>query len=263
MSLAEGARRVVETTRDRNVPFMAASFAHYAFASLVPLLILVLAVLSYLGLAGAFVGLVRSSLSSSGAAVLERVLTAQRGRGIAGVAGLLLALWSGLKVFRGLATAFAAVYDVGTHPSLLEELKDGVVVLGLALLAFVLLASTGFALTFVSFGIPYPRLVGNLLAVAVVTVLFVPVYYVLPPVPVTVGHALSGSVFAAVGVVLLQVAFTYYAGQASRYATYGFLGAVLLFVLFLYFAGIILLLGAVLNVVIQRPTPRATLQRRR
>jgi membrane protein len=242
---------------------MAASFAHYAFASLVPLLLLAMVALSYLGLAGAFVDLVRSSLSASGATLLERALTAERGRGIAGAAGLLLSLWSGLKVFRGLSTAFARVYDAGSDPSLFDELKDGVVVLGLVLLAFGLLAGTGLALAFVTFGVPYPRLVGNLLAVVAVAVALLPVYYVLPPVPVTLRHVLPGTAFAAVGVVLLQVGFTYYAGEASRYAAYGLLGAVLLFVLFLYFAGIVLLLGAVLNVAIERPTPRATLTKRR
>lgn len=263
MSFADDARRVVGTTRDRNVPFMAASFAHYALASLVPLLLVALAALSYLGAAEAFVAAIRSYLSPSGATVLERALTGGSGRGVAGVAGFLLALWSGLKVFRGLSTAFAEVYDTKSDPSLVQQLKDGVVVFGLILLAFGLLATTGLALTFGSFRIPYPRLVGNVLAVVVVAVALLPLYYVLPPIPVTVRHALPGTVFAAVGVVLLQVAFTYYAGQASRYAAYGILGAILLFVLFLYFAGIVLLIGAVLNVVIERPTPRATMERRR
>ena len=68
----------------------------------------------------------------------------------------------------------------------------------------------------------------------------------------TVGHALPGAVVAAVGWVLLQVGFYYYAGSASRYAAYGFLGAVLLFVTFLYLGAIVLLVGVVLNVALER-----------
>ena len=263
MSVVGDARRVIDTTRDRNVPFMAASFAHYALASLIPLLLVAVAVLSYVGAADAFIAAVRSSLSSGGATVLERVLAGSRGRGVAGAVGFVLALWSGLKVFRGLSTAFAEVYDTGSDPSLLQQVEDGVIVLGLVLLAFGLLAGTALALTFGSFPVPYPRLVGNLLAVVAVAVAFLPLYYVLPPVPVTVRHVLPGTVFAAVGIVVLQAAFTFYAGRAGRYAAYGILGAIVLFVLFLYFAGIVILVGAVLNVVLERPTPLATMHRRR
>lgn len=260
MSLTTDARRVVATVRDRNVPFMAASFAHYALASLIPLLLVALALLSYFGAAGALVDVLRQNLSSSGAQVVERILQAESGRGVAGGIGLVLALWSGLKVFRGLSTAFAQVYDTVSEPSLVEQVKKGLLVLGIFLLAFGLLATTGVVLATVNFEVPVPRLFGNLLAVLALVLAFLPLYYVLPPVPVTVRHALPGTLFAAVGWVLLQVGFSYYTQAAGKYAAYGIVGAILLFVLFLYFGGIVLLVGAVVNVVIDRATPKASLR---
>ncbi|ESP89242.1 ribonuclease BN [Candidatus Halobonum tyrrellensis G22] len=254
---------MVDTARDREITFMAASFAHYALASLIPLFVVVIALLSYVGAAGAVVSAVESNVPESVAGVLQPLLSAEAGHGAAGVVGLLLALWSGLKVFRGLSTAFAEVYDTGDTPSLVDELKDGVVVLGLILLAFVLLSATSIALTYGSFEVPFPRVVGNLTALVVVAVALLPLYYVLPPVPVTVRHTLPGAVFTAVGWLLLQIAFRIYASGATRYQAYGLLGALVLFVLFLYFAGIILLVGAVVNVVLARPTPLATLPRKR
>jgi membrane protein len=119
------------------------------------------------------------------------------------------------------------------------------------LLAGVVLPSTvAVSLSFVGFWAPYPTLLGDVLALVVLVPAFVPLYYVLPPTPVTVRHAIPGAVFAAVGWVLLQVAFFHYAGSAGRYAAYGFLGAVLLFVTFLYFGAIVLLAGVVLNLVV-------------
>lgn len=263
MNIVEDARRVFDTARDREVPFKAASFAHYALASLVPLLIVVLAVFSYLGVADTFASMLQSRVPSNVGQILQRVLTAENGRGVAGLIGLLLALWSGLKVFRGLSVAFTDVYDVGADPTLFEKFRDGTIVLGLVLLAFGVLTATGIILRYASVPVPFPRLVGNVVAVIAILISLLPLFYVLPPVPVTVRQILPGATFAAVGWVLLLVAFTIYAGQAGKYAVYGFLGAILLFILFLYFGGIVLLVGAVINVVLERPTPLARLHRRR
>ena len=242
---------------------MAASFAHYALASLIPLFVVAVAVLSYFGAAGTVVQAIQANVPESVAGVVQPLLSADSGHGAAGVLGFLFALWSGLKVFRGLDTAFAEVYDTGDTPSLTKELKDAVIVLGLILLAFVLLAGTSVAVTYGSFNVPLPGVVGNVITLVVLFVAFLPLYYVLPPMPVTVRHPLPGAAFAAVGWLVLQIVFRSYASSASRYQAYGILGAVVLFVLFLYFAGIVLLVGAVINVVVDRPTPLATLPRKR
>ena len=263
MTIPNDVRRVVDTSRDREITFMAASFAHYALASLIPLFVVAVAILSLFGAAGTVVQAIQSNVPENAAGVVEPLLSANAGHGAAGVLGLAFTLWSGLKVFRGLSTAFAEVYDTGDTPSLVQELKDGIVVLGLILVAFVLLAGTSVAVTYGSFGVPFPAVIGDLIALLVLTLAFLPLYYVLPPVPVTVGHALPGAVFAAVGWLVLQIAFRFYASNASRYQAYGILGALVLFVLFLYFAGIVLLVGAVVNVVRDRPTPLATLPRER
>lgn len=251
MKVIDAAREVVRIAREDNLVFMAASVAFYAIASIVPLLTIALAVLSAFGATDLLIEALRSTLSPSGQEVLERVLSNTRGRAAAGVVGFLLALWSGMKVFRGLSIAFNEVYDVSSTRSVVDHLWKSLLVLGLLLGALVLLSTVSVALTYVRFGVPYPTLLGNLLALAVLALAFLPVYYVLPPVSVSVRHALPGTVVAAVGWVVLQVVFFYYSGSAGSYAAYGFLGAVLLFVTFLYFGAIVLLAGAVLNVVLE------------
>lgn len=252
MSPIGAGRDVVRIVREENVPFMAASIAYYTIA---------LVVLSALGATDLLVDAIRSSVSASNQEVVDRLLTSTRGRGAAGIVGLLLALWSGSKVFRGVSIAFDEVYDASSDDSFLEGVGKSLLVFGMILGGIVLLSATSVVLTYVQFRVPYPTLLGNAFALLALVVAFLPLYYVLPPVSVTVRHALPGTVFAALGWVLLQVAFFYYAGSAGQYAAYGLLGAVLLFITFLYLAGIVLLIGAVLNTVLEvgptvTPSPR-------
>ena len=251
MSVAETGRRIVDIVREENVPFMAASIAYYTIASVIPLLTVALVVLSVFGATDLLVGALRSGLSESGEEVLGRILTNTNGRGVAGTLGFLLAIWSGSKVFRGVSIAFDEVYQGSRDDSLPKQVGKSLLVFGLLVGGIVLLSATSVALTYVRLSLPYPTLAGNSLALLALVVGFLPLYYVLPPVSVSVRHALPGTVLAAVGWVLLQVAFFYYVGTAGKYAAYGFLGAVLLFVTFLYLAGIVLVLGAVLNVVLE------------
>jgi membrane protein len=254
MSALETARDVVRIVREENVPFMTASIAYYTIASVIPLLTIALVVLSMFDATDLLIDALRSSLSSSGEEVVTRVLTNTTGRGAAGVLGLLLTVWSGSKVFRGISTAFDELYGESVDDSLFEQVKKSLLVLGLFLGALVLLSTLSITLTYVRLSVPYPTLLGNALVLLVLVGAFLPLYYVLPPVSVSVRQALPGTVFAAFGWVLLQVAFFYYAGSAGKYAAYDLLGAVLLFITLLYLAGIVLLVGAVLNVVLGSET---------
>jgi membrane protein len=250
MSVVDTGRSIIGIFREENVPFMAASIAYYTVASIIPLLTVTLVVLSVFGATDLLVDALRASLSGSGEDVMNQFLTSTRGRGAAGVVGLLLAVWSGSKVFRGVSIAFDELYDDSADDSLVEQIQKSLLVFGLMLGAIVLLSTVTIALTYVQLSIPYPTLLGNLLALLTLVAVFLPLYYILPPVSVSVRHALPGTVLAALGWVLLQVAFFYYAGSAGSYAAYGLLGAVLLFVTSLYFGAIVLLAGAVINVVV-------------
>lgn len=251
MALAETLRRVVRRAREEEIPFKAASIAFYAIASFVPLLLVALAVLSAVGAADTLVSVLRSSLSESGTDVLNTALRNTQGRSVAGVVGFLFTLWSATKIFRGLSIAFAGIYQEESDLTLLDEVKNSLVVLGFLLFVFAVLSATGVVLAYVPFQIPYPNLVWNAVAVLALVVGLLPLYYVLPPHSITVGQALPGTVLAAIGWVLLQFGFSYYARNAADYAAYGFLGAVLLFITFLYFAAIVLLAGATLNAVLE------------
>jgi len=92
-------REIVQTARDENVPFMGASIAYYAIASIVPLLALLLAALSTFGGTVTLLELLRTVLSENGQVILTELLENTRGHGATGTLSLVLVVWSGSKVF--------------------------------------------------------------------------------------------------------------------------------------------------------------------
>lgn len=258
MTVLQTVRDVVHVARDRELPFMAAAIAHYTLASLVPLLLLALALAAFVGSEATIESIIRERLgtvfSESGQRAVTDVLTSTEGVVGAGALSGLLALWSGSKVFRGLRVAFVEMYDVDTSPSFLEKLRDAVVVIGLLALVVGAMIVIGVVFSVVSLPIANQTFVGTVFLLVALIVGLLPIYYVLTPVNSSVRDVLPGTLLAAAGLVALQVVFVYYARYAGQYEALGALGGLLLFVTWLYFGGIIVLLGGALNYV-TRYTP--------
>jgi membrane protein len=136
------------------------------------------------------------------------------------------------------------------------QVKDGLIVLATVGLAAVLMHGLGVVLGQAArIGIPFIGVIGYVALVAGLVAVFMPLYYVMPPVEMTAREALPGTIVAAVGWLILQVGFQIYAANAGDYAAYGLLGAVLLFLTWLYFAAVLVLVGAVVNVVLAGRNP--------
>ena len=73
---------------------------------------------------------------------------------------------------------------------------------------------------------------------------------------VATGRTVLG-IFRETDVPFMAAGLAYYAGSAGKYAAYGLLGAVLLLVTFLYLAAVVLLVGAALNVAVDRDVVRS------
>jgi membrane protein len=188
MNATDVSREVVDILRTENVTFKAAAITYYALASFIPLLVVTLAVLSLFGAADTLVQALQSNLPQSGAEMLNQVLTGTQDHVAVGAIGLFVALWSAIKVFRGMIVAFDGIYRVGSDLSLLGQVEKSLLALGLLFLGFVLLAAVSVALTYVTFPIPFQTLVGNVVAVLALALAFLPLYHVLPPV-----RSLSGT----------------------------------------------------------------------
>lgn len=254
----EGAVAVLKTVVDviqaERISFIAASLAYYALISLLPLLLLVLVVGSLVGDPAAIDAVVRRLTITLGEDIGDLVgeaLTSASGRGGVTVASLLVFLWSGLKLFRGLDIAFSDVYGAPGPQSIFAQLKNAIVALSAVGAAVIVTVMLGTAISFVevdsvAFGFEV-ALVGSIGSVIVLSIAFLPLYYLLPGREVTIREVVPGTILAAIGWTALQTGFRIYAGFAGTYEAYGVLGGVLLLVTWFYFGGLILLVGAVLN----------------
>ena len=258
--IAPTVRSFVDTARDRDITFLAASFSYYAFVSLIPILILAVALSSLLGrsLVDPILAQIRT-ISPPLARLVRNALMNSSGRLTAGVVSFATLVWSAFKVFRGLANAFERVYDAAADVGIVEQLKDAVVVLVLVVVAAVVMAGVAALSRLFAGIIPFPNLVTFVGGFVGLFLVFLPVYYVMPPLQVSLRHVVPGAAFAAVGWAVLHAAFVYYVANAAQSSAYGVLGGILLFVTFLYFFGILLLAGAVLNVTLDRASPRSEL----
>ena len=247
--LVETARAVYRLTDERHLSFLAAAIAYYAFVSIVPLVVLSVAIATTVGgvpLADRVLDLAGGLLAPAGQELVRSAVTARTGLGGVTAIGLVVLVWGALKAFRALDRAFSLVYGTATD-SFAGSVVDAVVVLlavGAAAIA-VFAAGTVVAL------LPGPivRPLGSLGLALTLFVLFLPVYYRFPDAPLPVRAVLPGTALAAVGGTVLGAAFRVYAATFATTSIYGFLGAVLLALTWFYLGALVLLLGAAVNAV--------------
>jgi membrane protein len=256
-------RDIVRESQAKEVPFMAGSIAYSAFVSLLPLVLLLMIAASVLGgesLANHVQLVTESYLSPSGQSLLADSISQASGQAGLSILGLVVLLWGVLRVFRALDTAFSAIYDTQWKNDLTNQFKDGIVVLvslGAALLV-VLVAGVGIRLVS---NIAFPGPIDELLLVVGLSVVFLPIYYVFPDVNLSFRMILPGAVVAAIGWTLLNAGFGVYVIYSSTRELYGVIGGVILLITFLYFGALVILIGAVTNVVLmgrRPPTVRET-----
>jgi YihY family inner membrane protein len=246
-------REVVSVSRDREITFLAAAIAYYAFVSLLPALLLAVAVASTIGgesLVEQVLEIVDEFLTPAGRDSLKTALTSARGRSSATLLGVGVLVWSTLRVFKGLDLAFSQVYGTETTPSIVEQVaRAAVVLISIGIGVWVMIFVGG---VFAALIPPAWDVLGFGLLLVGLTTLFLPLYYFLPNAGLEVRDALPGAVLAAVGWVVLQWGFQVYAANATQFSLYGVVGGILLLVTWFYIAAILLLVGAAVNYVLAR-----------
>lgn len=249
--VVSSAKAVGEAFREKNVTFLAGSIAYNAFVSLVPILLFFVLVVAFFGTGwqDQILSTITQNVSPAIGDFIERLFATQADK-VTGssVVGFAVLVWSALKIFRGLDTAFSEIYEVEADNSIVDQIKDGVVVLVSLLLSIAaMIAATSVFGAFQGM-IPYlGALLPFLLALGLV-VAFFPIYYVFPDVDVSAREILPGVVVAAVGWALLQGLFQIYVAHSTAGGT-DIVTGIMLLLTWLYFTGVVLLLGAVINAV--------------
>ena len=252
MNLATTAGSVVGRMREADATVLAAAVAYYAFVSVLPGLLLAIAVATAVGgeaLAERVLAGGRAYLAPAGEALLVEAATGARGRAGASVLGVAGLVWGTLRVFRGLDLAFSRVYGVEGTPGLGGQVVDALLVVGSIGAGLWVMVAVGAAFATVAFGAA-AEAVGYLLLLGGLAVVFLPLYSRLPGAGVDLRAALPGTLVAAAGWVGLQVLFQAYVAVAPSFELYGFVGGVLVVVTWFYVAAVWLLVGAALNAVL-------------
>ena len=241
-------RAVVETVRDREVTFLAAGISYYVLVSLIPLLTLGAVVATVVGgadLAARVQSVAGAYLLPTGSDLVTGAPENRSGQGALSAVSLAVTVWGALKLFRGVDVAFARIYGYPTSP-ILKQLSDGVVVLASLGGAALGVAVTTAVIAVVD--LPFVGVVGPFVLLAFLLVAFVPLYTVIPDVPVSVRSAVPGAAMTAVGWTGLSAAFSIYATVSTGVT--GALGGVLLLVTWFYASGVLVLTGAAVNAVL-------------
>jgi membrane protein len=245
-------RAIVHEIRTERLTFMAGSIAYHAFVSLLPLLLLVLAVVARIGdqsLQAAFEEFVATVLTPGAAPIFVGELADASGSAGVSVFGGVVLVWGTLRIFRGLDTAFSAIYESEAANSFADQLSDGLLVLvvfALAVVAAVLVESQLAVGRAGGFGWLLQRLV----LVALVSVALFPMYYVFPDADVGVAEVVPGVVFAAVGLASFETLFQLYAAVSANAQDPSIVAGILVLLTWLYFSGLVILVGAAINAVL-------------
>ncbi|WP_247002347.1 YihY/virulence factor BrkB family protein [Halosolutus gelatinilyticus] len=262
-------RDVTAVARERQISVTSAGLAYHAFNTLVPIVILLLVGAA---LVDAFDPLVRAIESATGfeGAATDDGLEGMTGDGSAAliraaVLALLILLWSAIRLFQAVNSAFTDVYGAREEQSYVTNAVTVtiVTVLNAALVAttlavgVALVGIVGVSLSVLSSGVPAAA-ASSLLLAALLCGLFLPMYYLFPQSDVSIREVLPGTAFAALSWTALAIGFRIYVATSESVALFGIAGAILLILTWVYLGGLCLLLGAVLNAVLaDRVEPEA------
>jgi len=250
----------------------AAALVFFLVLALFPALIFLLSLLPYLPIANlqeAIVDFVGQALPGESATLINTYISdlASEPQGGLLSIGLLGTIWAATSGLAAVMQQLNITYDVKETRSFLKV--RGVALLLLLIFSVLMLGS--FALIVLGgrlqdflgaqFGLSQ-GLLGTfavlrwVIIFAMISLSFAIVYYLGPNVSQKFKFISSGSIFGAVAISLASLGFKFYVENFGNYdKTYGSIGAVIILMLWLYVAGIVLLLGAEINSLIEHYHP--------
>ncbi|HEX6966151.1 MAG TPA: YihY/virulence factor BrkB family protein [Gemmatimonadaceae bacterium] len=261
--------RIYDTSADDNIFFLASGIAFDLLLAAVPFVLLLLAGLGYL---------LNQSASASSAAiwtVIDQLLPphaetanapihalindAIRARGPTGLIGLVGFIWFSTRLFGSVRTVLADVFDIEQQRSIIiGKLFDAQItviatllfVAYTALSAYVRIATSHGAQVFIALGLRdevmsgVEYVFGNLVAAALIVIMFFALYRFLPDRRIPWRTALVAALFTSVLFEIAKFAFTAYLSSFNPGSFYtGTLYAIAIIVLWVYYAGLIFILG--------------------
>lgn len=253
---------IAEFQKD-NIPLLGAAQAYYYLLSIVPLLILLLSILPYLNLdAETAIQAMSNVLPSDTMEVFRENIIAVVERPSGGLltVGILGTLWSASNGVNAFIQSANLTYNVEETRSFIKvRLLSIVLTIGMIIAIVVALVLPVFGQLIIDM-INMPSQTAVLfqvlrwaISIAVIGAVLIALYHFAPNKNIPFKHILPGAVITAVLWQLISLAFSFYVSNFGNYsATYGSLGGIIILMLWFYLTGIILMIGAEINVIHHR-----------
>ncbi|MEF8841320.1 MAG: YihY/virulence factor BrkB family protein [Haloarculaceae archaeon] len=240
-------RAILHEVKAEKLTFLAGSIAYHAFISILPLLLLMLAVLERTrspGLRESLLGIMEAVLTRQASGVLQQGLADANAS--VSVLGAVFLVWGALRIFRGLDTAFSDIYETEAENTFLDQIGDGLLLLVTVALAIVAVSLIRSVVTFTADGILVEALQTIVTAGGLFVVLY-PMYYIFPDADVSLVEIVPGTAFAAASLTVAHVLFTTFktGGTGGN-----LIASILILLTWLYITGLIVLLGVAINAVL-------------
>lgn len=245
-------RAILYQIKEENLTFMASSLAYHAFVSLLPLLLLLIGVISTMGDSTLERGLFEftQAVLSPGAneMLVAELRRASASTGISAISVGFLG-WGLFRIFWGLDTAFSVIYNSESENTFVDHVIDGAIVLVTVSVAILAAVTIDAKITPLVGGVS-GWLLQRLLLFVGLSLTFLPMFYVFPDRrDLSVLEVVPGVLIATVGLTVLEALFNLYLTLGSRSPEQNVILAVLVLLAWLYFSSLVILVGAVVNVV--------------
>lgn len=261
------AKELMGEFKKDDVPLLAAAQSYYYLLSIFPMMILILTILPFLNIdSQAVVTLVQNTAPSGMTSVLEENILSivETPRGGLFTIGLIGALWSASNGINAFINASNTAYDIEETRSFIKvrgisiALTLGMII---ALAAALILPIFGnLIIDFINSVVSLPpqtellfQILRWVVALTIMSAVLLVLYRFAPNKTLKWKEILPGAVTAAVLWQLISLAFSFYVSNFGNYsATYGSLGGIIILMLWFFLTGMILMIGAELNVIYHR-----------
>lgn len=244
---------------------LSASLAYYTIFSLAPMLIVIISICGILfgkqAVEGQLFEQIRNYVGDAAALQIQSMIgnaEVVKGSFIASIIGIATMLIGATGVFAEIQDSINFMWGVKTKPKssflkyLLNRLISFVIVIGMGLILLISLAVNGLIVGFSKrindlspfFPVELASTVNSIFIFAVLCMLFIVIFKVLPDAIIYWKDALIGAVFTAGLFMIGKWAISYYLGIISISSTYGAAASLVIILLWIYYSSIILYFGA-------------------
>jgi membrane protein len=239
-----------------------AAIAYYTIFSIAPLLIIVIAIASFVvghdAAEGAIVGQLSGLVGTQSGEIVQSMIQSAN-RGMTGIFATIIGVGTLLLTATGVLTeiqsALNAIWKAAPSMGLLELIRARLLSLGLIVtLGFLLLVSLVVSAGVTAFGsylsdlFPGAQLLVSLLnwtiSFLLIDLLFAAIYKILPDKPIVWKDVGVGSAVTAILFTIGKSVIGLYVGSTGVASSYGAAGALLIMLLWVYYSAQIFLLGA-------------------